>query len=323
MASGFNKPSFLAIHPQRRYLYAVGEIDATLGRADGIVVAFSIERRSGELTYLNAESCRGPGPCHLIVDQTGRFVMVANYAGGSVCVLPILDNGWLGKATDFVQHQGSSMNPDRQNGPHAHSFNIDVGNRYGFVADLGMDKIMAYRLDLENGKLFPNEVPWVDTNPGAGPRHFDFHPNGRHAYAINELDSTIIAFDYDSAIGVLDAKQIVPTLPPDFEGTSTCADVHVSPSGKFIYVSNRGHDSLVICSIDQYSGELTYVGHQSTLGETPRNFAIDPAGDFLLAANQDTNTIVTFRVDQETGRLEPTGDVTQSPMPVCIKIIHT
>ena len=321
VTSGFHNPSFLALEPQGRYLYAVSEVNETPGSEHGVVNAFSITRETGELTHLNQESCLGPGPCHLVVDHTGRYVLVANYKGGSVCALPIREDGRLGKATDFVQHHGSSVNPDRQQSPHAHSFNIDGGNRFGFVADLGMDKIMVYKLDLEAGKLLPNDVPWADTKAGAGPRHFDSHPDGRHAYVINELDSTVTAFDYEPETGTLSAVQTVSTLPEGFAGTSTCADVHVSPSGRFLYGSNRGHDSIAIFAIDENTGKLTVVGHQSTQGETPRNFAIEPAGKILLAANQESDTIVTFRVDQEAGTLEPTGQVTQVPMPVCIKMI--
>ncbi len=321
VTSGFHNPSFLAVEPQGRFLYAVSEVSETRGSAHGVVNAFSITRETGELALLNQESCLGPGPCHLVVDHTGRFVLVANYVGGSACVLPIREDGSLGEATDFVQHEGSSVNPDRQIAPHAHSFNVDPGNRFGFVADLGIDKVMVYKLDLENGKLLPNEVPGCEVKAGAGPRHFDFHPDGRHAYVINELDSTVTAFDYEPETGTLNAKQTVPTLPEDFEGTSTCADVHVSPSGKFLYGSNRGHDSIAIFAIDQRTGELAVVGHQSTQGETPRNFAIEPAGNFILAANQDSDTIVTFRIDQEAGKLDATGQVTQVPMPVCIKMI--
>ena len=321
VASGFYNPSFLAVEPQGQFLYAVSEINETRGSAHGVVNAFSITKETGELTHLNQESCLGPGPCHLVVDHTGRFVLVANYIGGSACVLPIREDGRLGEATDFVQHEGSSVNPDRQLAPHAHSFNIDAGNRFGFVADLGIDKVMVYKLDLMNGKLLPNEVPWSEVKAGAGPRHFDFHPDGRHAYVINELDSTVTAFDYEPETGALNAKQTVSTLPESYQGTSHCADVHVSPSGRFLYGSNRGHDSIAIFAIDQDTGELAVVDHESTQGETPRNFAIEPAGNYLLAANQDSDTIVTFKVDQETGRLEPTGQVTQVPMPVCIKMI--
>ena len=321
-ATGVDNPSFLAIHPQQHYLYAVNEIGEFAGKPSGAVSAFSIEEKTGELTYLNQQPSHGTSPCHLSVDKTGQFVLVANYGGGSVCVLPIQDDGQLGEATDFIQHQGSSVNPQRQESPHAHSITQDAANRCAFAADLGLDKIMIYQLDLTQGKLKPNDEPWVQVKGGAGPRHFDFHPNGKYAYLINELDNTLIAFTYDETRGTLREIQTVPTLPDDFEGTSHTADVHVSPSGKFVYGSNRGHDSIVIFAIDEDTGKLTYVGHELTQGKSPRNFAIDPTGTFLLAANHSTDTIVTFRIDQQTGRLMPTGHVTEVPTPVCLKIIH-
>ena len=320
-ATGVESPSFLALHPEHRYLYAVNAVREVDGKPNGRVSAFGINPESGELTFLNHQLSGGPGPCHLSVDLTGRYVLVANYAGGSVAMLPIQADGSLGEATDFVQHAGSSVNPDRQEGPHAHSINIDSGNRYAFAPDLGIDKIMIYELDLTQGKLNPNRPPWVQVHAGAGPRHFDFHPNGKWAYAINELDSTMTAFQYDSSGGVLTEIESVTTLPDDFDGTSHCADVHVSPSGKFVYGSNRGHDSIVIFAIDEHTGRLTLVGHESTQGEIPRNFAIDPGGTLLLAANQMSDTVVSFWIDAETGKLNPTGHIAEVPTPVCLKPI--
>ncbi len=321
-ATGVDNPSFLAIHPQQRYLYAVNEIGEFAGKPSGAVSAFSIEEKTGELTYLNQQPSHGTGPCYLSVDKTGQFVLVANYGGGSVSVLPIQDDGQLGEATDFVQHQGKSVNPQRQEGPHAHSVILGPTNRYAFVADLGLDKIMVYQLDLTKGKLIPNDEPFCQVKAGAGPRHFAFHPNGRYAYLINELDNTFVAFTYDEINGTLKEVQTVPTLLGDFEDTSYCADVHVSPSGKFVYGSNRGHDSIVIFAIDEDTGKLTYVGHELTQGKTPRGFAIDPTGTFLLAANQSTDTIVTFRIEQQTGKLTPTGCVAKVPAPVCLKVVN-
>jgi len=328
-ATGVDNPSFLGIHPfaslkgrpQQRYLYAVNEVGEFAGKPSGAVSAFEIDSNTGELTYLNQQPSHGTGPCHLSVDMTGKFVLVANYGGGSVCVLPIQDDGKLGEATDFIQHQGSSVNPRRQEGPHAHSITLSPDNRYAFAADLGLDKIMIYQLDLTTGKLKPNDEPWAQVKAGAGPRHFDFHPNGKYAYLITELDNTIIAFTYDETNGMLKEIQTVPTLPEDFDGTSHCADIHVAPSGKFVYGSNRGHDSIVIFAIDESTGKLTYVGHELTQGENPRNFAIDPTGIFLLAANQSTDTIVTFQLDQQTGELLSTGHVAEVPQAVCLKII--
>ena len=320
-ATGVESPSFLALHPEHRYLYAANAVREVDGMPNGRVSAFRIDSDAGELTFLNHQLSGGPGPCHLSVDFTGRYVLVANYAGGSVAMLPIHADGSLGEATDFVQHSGSSVNPERQEGAHAHSINIDSGNRYAFAPDLGIDKILIYELDLTQGKLKPNSQPWVQVHAGAGPRHFDFHPNGRWAYAINELDSTMTAFRYDSSRGALNEIESVTTLPDDFEGTSHCADVHVSPSGKFVYGSNRGHDSIVIFAIDEHTGQLTLIGHESTQGEIPRNFAIDPTGTILLAANQMSDTVVTFWIDAETGELNPTGHIAEVPTPVCLKPI--
>jgi 6-phosphogluconolactonase len=319
-ATGVANPSFLDPHPNGRFLYAVNEVGNFGGKSSGAVSAFAADPKTGKLTYLNQQASGGAAPCHLSVDKTGQFVLAANYGGGSVCVLPIQEDGKLGEATDFIQHEGSSVNPRRQEGPHAHSVMIDAANRFAFVADLGLDKVMVYRMNLAEGKLTPNDPPWAQVKPGAGPRHFDFHPNGKYAYLINELDSTLTAFAYDAQKGGLAEIETVSTLPADFNGTSHCADVHVHPSGQFVYGSNRGHDSIVIFAIDPNTGKLSYVGHQSTQGKTPRNFGIDPTGMFLLAANQSTDTIVTFRIDSQTGQLTPTGHVTQAPTPVCLKM---
>jgi len=321
VTEGIENPSFLDIDSQRKHLYSVNEVGEFAGESSGAVTAFSIDSETGELTYLNQQSSRGNGPCHLSIDKTDRYVLVANYGGGSVSILPIQQDGQIGEATDFVQHQGSSANPNRQQEPHAHSIMLGPGNKYAFAADLGVDKILIYQLDLDAGKLIPNDHPWASITPGAGPRHFAFTPNGEYAYLINELDSTMTAFTYDASQGKLSQIQTVPTLPDDFEDVSHCADVHVSPSGKFVYGSNRGHDSLVIFKIED-TGHLSYVGHQLTLGQNPRNFAIDPTGTFLLAANQSTDNIVTFRIDQQTGELTSTGNIVEVPMPVCIKMIY-
>ena len=320
-AGGIENPSFLDTDPSGRFLYAVAEVGESSVGHGGAVNAYSIAPGSGELTYLNQQSTLGNQPCHLSIDQTGRYVLVANYGSGSVCVFPIEGDGRLGESTDFVQHAGSSVNPERQEGPHAHSIVIDAANRFAFAPDLGIDKVMIYRLDLSQGKLIPGDQGSVDVGPGAGPRHFDFHPNGRYAYVINELGSTVTAFAYNRSSGSLSRLQSVSTLPEGFEGTSHTADVHVSPSGKFLYGSNRGHDSIAVFGIDESTGELSYVDREPTQGETPRNFAIDPTGAFLLAANQDTDTIVTFRIDQQTGKLQSTGHVAEVPTPVCLKFL--
>ena len=320
-ASGNDNPAFLTFGPQQRYLYAVSEIGEFEGQPSGAVSAFAISPGTGELAHLNQQPTGGAGPCHLTVDQTGRSLLVANYDGGSVTVLPIGDDGRLGEATDFVQHEGSSVNPERQAEPHAHSITLDPANRYAFAADLGLDQVVIYQFDSAEGKLKPNDPAWAQVKPGAGPRHFAFHPSRRYAYVIDELDNTITAFTYDETRGALEHIHAVGTLPDGFGETSYCADIHVSPSGRFVYGSNRGHDSIVIFAIDEQTGRLTYVDHEPTQGQTPRNFAIDPTGSFLLAANQDSNNIVTFRIDQETGKLASTGHVAEVPTPVCLKMM--
>ncbi len=322
LAAEADNPSFLAIHPSRPLLYAVGEIASFAGKRTGAVSAFSIHPESGKLVLLNRQPSRGAGPCHLVVDQTGQCVLVANYGGGSVACLPIEDDGRLGEATSFVQHEGSSVNPRRQAGPHAHSINLDRANRFALAADLGLDKILVYRFDAVAGALTANEPAWAGLQPGAGPRHLAFHPNGRFVYVINELASTVTAFRYDSARGVLEPRETLSTLPEGFQGDNTTADVHVHPSGKFLYGSNRGHDSIAIFAIDARSGTLRHVGNEPTQGRTPRNFGIDPTGALLLAANQATDNIVVFRIDPKTGRLRAAGHEVSIPSPVCVKMMR-
>jgi len=322
VAAETKNPSFLAIRADRRFLYAVGEIGDFAGKRTGAVSAFRIEPATGRLELLNQQSSGGAGPCHVIVDHSGRNVLVANYGGGSVSVLPIREDGGLEPATAFIQHQGSSVNPRRQQGPHAHSINLDAAHRFAFVADLGLDKILIYRFDAAAGTLAANEPAWAAVAAGAGPRHFAFHPSGKFAYVINELQSTLTAFRYDAARGALEEIQTVPTLPEPVEGNST-AELQVHPSGKFVYGSNRGHDSIAVFAVDADTGRLTLVEHEATQGKTPRNFGVDPTGRFLLACNQGSDTIVSFRVDPETGALAPTGYKLDVPAPVCVKFVAT
>ena len=318
---GVDNPTFLSIDKQHHTLYALNEVHDFAGKESGAVGAYSIDYTTGELTLINQQSSVGTGPCHLCLDKSEKYVLVANYAGGSVAVLPILEGRQLGEATDFIQHKGSSVNPERQMEPHAHSINVDRNNQYAITADLGLDKVMIYEFDSAEGKLKPNEELWVSSKAGAGPRHFTFHPNGKYAYLINELDSTMIAYTYDESKGKLGEVQTLSTLPEDFNDTNHCADLHIDPSGKFLYGSNRGHDSIVIFEIDEGTARIKLVTHEPTQGEFPRNFAIDPTGTWLLAANQNTDTIVTFRRDQQTGRLTSTGLVVDVPAPVCLELI--
>jgi 6-phosphogluconolactonase len=310
-------PSFVALDPKGRCLYAVREG----GGPVGAIVALARDAKTGEMTILNEQPSGGQGPCFVTVDREGRYAFAANYGSGSVAMFPLAADGRLQPASSVIQHEGSSVNASRQKGPHAHSINLDPTNRFAFAPDLGIDKIMIYRVDWEHGKLLPNDPPFAKVEPGSGPRHFAFHPDGKHAYVIEEISSTVTAFAYDAEAGTLKTLQRISTLPKDFKGSSTCADIHVHPSGRFLYGSNRGHDSIAGFAIDAKTGELRLLGFTPTQGKNPRNFAIDPSGTFLLAANQDGNNIVSFRINQETGELTPTGQVCQVSMPVCIKMV--
>jgi 6-phosphogluconolactonase len=321
LTTGVTNPSYLALDQSRRYLYAVNEFKEFEGRPSGTVSAFAVDPATHSLKFLNKQLTHGTDPCHVEVESRGRHVFVANFASGSVCILPVRGDGSLGEACDFVQHIGSSIDPNRQRGPHAHSVILDAAERFAFVPDLGLDKLMIYRYDAERGMFEPNASPHLKAKPGAGPRHLAFHPAGKFAYLINELDSTVTALRYDATRAAFEPLQTVPTLPGDYQGASTCADVHVSPDGTFVYSSNRGHDSLAIHRIDGKTGMLSYVGHASTQGRTPRNFAIDPTGEFLLAANQDSDTIVVFRIDRKTGALAAAGRPVDVPTPVCVRFV--
>jgi 6-phosphogluconolactonase len=315
-------PSFLALSPDRRFLYSVNAEPEIDGHPGGAVSAFAVGARTGALTYLNREAAQGAGPCHVSVDRTGRWVLVASYHSGSAAVLPLRDDGRVGPATHMVAYSGSGPNPAHQDRPHAHSINLDAANRFVLVCNQGIDRVFIYELDAEQGKLVPNpRQAWAETSPGSGPRHLDFHPNGRFVYVINEQGSSIAVFAFDAAAGTLAEVHTISTLPEGWSGENSTADVHVHPSGRFVYGSNRGHDSLEIFACDPASGRLTYVANQLTEGQTPRNFAIDAAGTLLLAANQDSDTIVAFDLDPTTGRLTSRGVVAEVPSPVCLKIV--
>jgi 6-phosphogluconolactonase len=315
---GVSNPSFLVIDPKRRFLYAANESGEFAGKKGGGVTAFAIDRKTGDLRKLNERNSPGV-PCYVSVHPSGRFVMAANYGGGNVVIYPVRADGGLGEQADVAQHEGKGADPKRQDKPHTHCIMPDAAGQFVFAPDLGIDKVMIYRVDLKSGKFVPNG--FAATKAGAGPRHIDFHPSGKFAYLINELDSTVIAFAYDKTRGALAELQTVSALPQDFSGTSYCADIHVHPSGKFLYGSNRGHDSVVAFAIDQNTGKLNLIAHESTQGKWPRNFAINPTGDFLLVANQNTHNVVAFRIDQQTGKLSATGQTVEIPSPVCLKFI--
>ncbi len=314
-------PSFLAIHPNRRFLYAANE--AGSGGKSGKVSAFSIDLAGGKLSLLNQQPSEGSGPCHLVVDSAGKAVLVANYGSGSIAALPIQPDGRLGPASAAIQHKGSSIDPQRQEGPHAHCILTDPANRFALACDLGLDKVLVYRFDAAKGSLAANDPASASVKPGAGPRHLAFHPNGRFVYVINEIQCTMSAFGYNAERGELKALQTISTLPAGEErkASYSTAEVEAHPNGKFLYGSNRGHDTIVVYSIDAQTGKLALVEHQSTRGRTPRNFGIDPTGTWLLAANQDSDTVVVFRIDAKSGRLTPTGNSVPVPAPVCVKFV--
>lgn len=310
-------PSFLVVNPGR-FLYAVNEVPELDGKPTGGVSAFAIDPFAAKLTFINQQPSEGTDPCHLSFDRQRKNLLVANYTSGTVSVLPIQRDGSLGAAIDVKQHEGSGPR-EQQKSAHAHCIKLDRANRFAVAADLGSDKVMIYRFNQLNGKLEPGQQPSATLHPGAGPRHLTFHPNGKYLYVINELDSSLTTFKYDAAKGSLTAFETVSTLPRDFVGTSYCADIHISKSGRFLYGSNRGHNSIVVFAIDPRTARLSLVEHVSTQGNWPRNFVIDPTGQFLLVANQRSDNVVVFRIDAQTGRLTPTGHTAEILAPVCLQ----
>ncbi|MEX0775259.1 MAG: lactonase family protein [Phycisphaeraceae bacterium] len=313
-------PSFLAVHPNRKFLYTFATSGDFDPKTTGGVAAFAIDAATGRLTPLNTRPSHGLGPCHVSVDATGSAVLVANYGGGSAASLPIGADGRLGQAASVLKFEGSSVNKRRQERPHTHSINVDPANRYAFAADLGLDRIFIYKLDTATATLTPNDPPFAAVAPGSGPRHLAFHPTGPFAYVCNELSNDVTAFQYDAAQGTLTTMQTIATLPEPVAGNST-AEIQVHPSGKFVYVSNRGHDSIAIFTVDPATGKLAAAGHAQTGGKTPRHFGIDPTGQFLLAANQASNDVFVFRIDQTTGALMPTGQSIKVDTPLCVKFV--
>jgi 6-phosphogluconolactonase len=310
------------VHPTEKYLYAVNETAAYADETGG-VSAFAIDRGSGILRALGEQSSEGGGPAHLSVDKGGRNVLVANYGGGSVVVLPINRDGRLKSGSSFVQHRGSSANAQRQAGPHAHSITTDPSGRFVYVADLGLDWIVIYQLDERKGLLTLNEPPNVKVAPGSGPRHIFVHPSGRYGYVINELNCKVTAFTRDQSNGALTELQTISALPPNvqMQNSFSGAELEIHPSGRYLYTSIRGHNSIALFTIDQNTGNLTYVESTPTGGNTPRGFGIDPEGKFLLAGNQNSDSVVVFKIDQQTGKLTPTGNKIEVGAPVCIKFV--
>ncbi len=329
LAAETANPSFLAIDPTSRFLYAVNEVPNYKGASSGAVSAFTINRQTGRLSLLNEVPSRGADPCYIAFDKTGKFALVANYTGGSIAVFrarhdgqnDAQNDGRIGEASAFIQHSGSSVNKERQKGPHAHWIETTPDNRFAIAVDLGLDELLVYRFNASTGSLSPNDPPYAKLDPGSGPRHLAFAPNGRFAYVVNELQSSITTFTYDQNQGTLKKANTVTTLPKSFTGSNDTAEIHVHPNGKFLYASNRGHDSIALFSIDSQTGNLSLVDHFPTQGKTPRNFEIDPTGKLLLVANQETNTILVFRIDANNGRLTPVGQPVPVPSPVSLKFV--
>ena len=321
LAAESAEPSFLAVDSSGRFLYSVNETETFNGQPTGAVSAFAIQPNSGKLSLLNQVSSRGTDPAHVTLDRTGKYALVANYTSGSVTVFGLLKDGRLGEVTSFVQHKGSSVNPERQKGPHAHAIALSPDNRFAVVADLGLDQLLVYSFDAARGNLGTQPLV-VKASPGAGPRHLVFSTDGRFLYMLNEMQSSVVAYSYDATSGAIHELQTISSLPKGFSSENTAAEIEIDPSGKFLFASNRGDDSIAVFAIDSHTGMLTHVETDSTGGKTPRNFAIDPTGSWLLAANQDSDDIVVFRVDQKTGHLKASGDVLKVPSPVCLKFVE-
>ncbi len=316
LAAELANPSFVAIHPNQKFVYSVSEINK------GSIVAFAVDAKTGSLKQLNSQSAGGSGPCHVTVDRTGTAVLAANYGSGSCTSIPIKSDGSLGEPASVHQHKGMSVLPN-QKGPHAHSINMDKANKFAFCCDLGLDKVLVYRLDPKTATLTANDPPAFDTPAGSGPRHFAFHPDGKTAYINGEMSMTLIVCDYDADKGVLTKKQVISTLPKDeTRKKGSTAEVVVHPSGKFVYVSNRDpYNSIAIFSIDEKSGALKAVGHEDRNIKTPRNFAIEPTGKYMLVANQSGNSVISFGINQATGELIPIGSEVPVGSPVCVRFM--
>jgi 6-phosphogluconolactonase len=317
--SQLSQASYMAIDSNRMKLYAVSETGEYEGKAGGSVAAYDIDANSGHLTWLNQKPTYGGAPCFVSLDQTASCLYVSNYSKGNVSVFPVEEDGKLGEASDIHQHEGEGPNLLRQDGPHAHSITPDFNNRFAIAADLGIDQLVIYDMDIAGRKLKEHNA--VHLQAGAGPRHIAFRLKASSLYVLNELNSTVTAMRYDQAKGNASPMQTISTLPREFKGENTGADIHISPDERFLYASNRGHNSIVAFAIGEENGMLTPIGHYPTLGETPRNFAITPDGKYLLAANQDSGEVRISRIDQASGELIDTGHAVQLPQPVCIKML--
>jgi 6-phosphogluconolactonase len=321
LAAETTDPSFLAVHPNGKYLYAVNEIGNFNGGTSGAVSAFAIDAKTGALKFLNQVPTRGAGPCYVSLDKTGAFVLVANYDSGSIVSFPVQADGSLGTTSGFVQHSGSGPDKERQEGPHAHWIGTSPDNRFALAVDLGLDQVIVYGFNSSTGIFTTMLSGFAKVKPGAGPRHLAFHPDGKFAYVLSEVESSVTVFSYQPKTGALTSLQTISALPKDFSGHKEAAEIAVHASGKFLYTSNRGHDSIAVFAIDEKKGTLRSLGQVLTGGKTPRHFAIDPTGTYLLAENEESNNIVIFHIDAATGSLTPTGQTVEVPSPVCLTFV--
>lgn len=320
VAASVTRPNFLELHPSGETLYACSRADGPDGPV-GLVIAYRIDRATGKLTKINQQDTGASGPAHVNVTKDGKTVAVANYGGGSTASFRVGEGGKLVARSSVIQHEGHSVDPRRQSEPHSHSVNFSPDDRFVISADLGLDQLLVYKVDPATSALLPHDPPFATVAPGSGPRHFTFHPNGRYAYAINEMANTVDVFGWDARAGAFDSLQTISTLPEGYSERTHTAEVQVHPNGKFLYGSNRGHDSIAVFSIAPSTGKLTPVEREPVQGETPRNFRLDPDGKWLFAANQGTNEVVVFRIDQQTGELSPTGTKAQMPSPMCVRFL--
>ena len=313
-------PNFIAISPNNLFLYTVGDSNSSDSLENGCVNSFSLCRKTGNLSPIKQVSSYGKTPCHITIDKTGKYALVSNYTTGSLAVFPISDDGHLSEPATVIQHTGSSIDPSRQTGPHIHSITLDGSNRYALAADLGQDKIFVYHFDQDNGTLKPSDMPYIPIEPGSGPRHFTFGPSGNYAYIVNEMSNTITAFKYDQDSGILNDIGTIPTLPADYKGQSYTSEIQTSPSGKYLYTANRGHDSIAIFEINSKNGKLALIDIQTCGGKWPHHFCIDPTGKWLLIANERSDKVSLFRIDPTTGMLNETSNSPTVPSPACIKL---
>lgn len=323
LAAEAGNPGFLAIHPSKKYLYACGDVTSAEGKKAGGISAFGIDSKSGKLTLINQAATTGAGPCHVSVDKTGKVATISNYGSGSISSYAIKEDGSVSPEVSFFQHEGSGADPKRQAGPHAHSVNFSPDNRFAFACDLGLDKVLIYKVDTASGKLTPNDPPFAKTPAGGGPRHLAFHPSGKFVFVNNEMGMSETVFAYDAEKGALNEVETVSTLPEadrGMKGLSTAESV-AHPNGRVVYVSNRTHDTIAVFACDPATGKLTLLQNVPVEGKIPRNICLDPTGKWLIAAHQDSATAALFKVDQDSGKLTFTGTKVNVPGSICVRFL--